>query len=194
MTGNIVVLGLALAGAAGLSISRTSVAPIAFLAGAVGAGRRQPLLAAALGRHCGHARRSYRRNSNGDSPYFALATLLQRDHGRMRSRAYAYQFKTETTMKIVIGFVLSFLIGAGCRYFHIPGGEPAGNSRRAYRACDDAGLHFHGQCLDPKRPSSHDQTLVWWSDWPPEGYGRLDVAGGSLNPREVLSGHGEEYP
>jgi len=38
MTGNIVLLGFALAGAAGLSVSRSSVALIAFLAGAVGAG------------------------------------------------------------------------------------------------------------------------------------------------------------
>jgi len=28
-------------------------------------------------------------------------------------------------MKIVIGFVLSFLIGAGCRYFDIPAASPA---------------------------------------------------------------------
>ena len=27
-------------------------------------------------------------------------------------------------MKIVIGFVLSFLIGAGCRYFDIPAASP----------------------------------------------------------------------
>jgi uncharacterized membrane protein YoaK (UPF0700 family) len=39
MTGNIVLLGFALAGAAGLSVSRSSVALIAFLAGAVGGGR-----------------------------------------------------------------------------------------------------------------------------------------------------------
>ena len=38
MTGNIVLLGFALAGAAGLSVSRSSVALIAFPAGAVGAG------------------------------------------------------------------------------------------------------------------------------------------------------------
>src|SRR5262245_15450627 len=42
----------------------------------------------------------------------------------MRYRAYAYQFKTETTMRIAIGFVLSFLIGAGCRYFDIPAASP----------------------------------------------------------------------
>src|SRR5207237_7974928 len=39
MTGNIVFLGFALAGAAGLSVSRSSVALIAFLAGAVCGGR-----------------------------------------------------------------------------------------------------------------------------------------------------------
>jgi uncharacterized membrane protein YoaK (UPF0700 family) len=39
MTGNIVLLGFALAGAGGLSISRPSVALIAFLAGAVAGGR-----------------------------------------------------------------------------------------------------------------------------------------------------------
>jgi len=39
MTGNIVLLGFALAGAAGLSVSRSSVALIAFLVGAVGGGR-----------------------------------------------------------------------------------------------------------------------------------------------------------
>jgi len=39
MTGNIVLLGFALAGAGGLSVSRSSVALIAFLAGAVGGGR-----------------------------------------------------------------------------------------------------------------------------------------------------------
>ena len=39
MTGNVVLLGFALAGAAGLSVSRSSVALIAFLAGAVGGGR-----------------------------------------------------------------------------------------------------------------------------------------------------------
>jgi XapX domain-containing protein len=42
----------------------------------------------------------------------------------MRNRAYAYQFKTERAMKIAIGFVLSFLIGAGCRYFDIPAASP----------------------------------------------------------------------
>ena len=39
MRGNIVLLGFALAGAAGLSVSRSSLALIAFLAGAVGGGR-----------------------------------------------------------------------------------------------------------------------------------------------------------
>jgi len=39
MTGNIVLLGFALAGVAGLSVSRSSVALIAFLAGAVGGER-----------------------------------------------------------------------------------------------------------------------------------------------------------
>jgi XapX domain-containing protein len=34
------------------------------------------------------------------------------------------EFRTEKTMKIVIGFVLSFLIGAGCRYFDIPAASP----------------------------------------------------------------------
>jgi XapX domain-containing protein len=42
----------------------------------------------------------------------------------MRNPAYAYQFQPETAMKIVIGFVLSFLIGAGCRYFDIPAASP----------------------------------------------------------------------
>src|SRR5206468_9884311 len=52
------------------------------------------------------------------------AIHLQRDHGRMRNRADADQFKTETAMKIVIGFVLSLLIGADCRYFDIPAASP----------------------------------------------------------------------
>src|SRR5215469_12750713 len=39
MTGNVVLLGFAFAGASGLSISRSSVALIAFLAGAVTGGR-----------------------------------------------------------------------------------------------------------------------------------------------------------
>src|SRR5215469_14900630 len=39
MTGNVVLLGFALAGASGLSVSRSSVALIAFLAGAIVGGR-----------------------------------------------------------------------------------------------------------------------------------------------------------
>ena len=207
MTGNVVLLGFAFAGAPGLSISRSSVALIAFLAGAVAGGRmtldvsgrrwvsraflveasllalsaalatinplqpyaviastavamglrnavvrklgvpdltttvltltitglaadsrigrrRQSPLAATRRRDCGDARRSCRRRSNGDSLHFVPACHLQRHHGRMRNRACADRFKTETVMKIVIGFVLSFVIGAGCRYFDIPAASP----------------------------------------------------------------------
>ena len=42
----------------------------------------------------------------------------------MRDRAMQIEFRTETVMKIAIGFVLSFLIGAGCRYFDIPAASP----------------------------------------------------------------------
>src|ERR1700739_4873924 len=42
----------------------------------------------------------------------------------MRNGAYADRVQTEAAMKIVIGFVLSFLIGAGCRFFDIPAASP----------------------------------------------------------------------
>jgi hypothetical protein len=41
---------------------------------------------------------------------------------------------------IAIGFVLSFIIGAGCRDFDYPRGEPASDSRRSHRSRDDSGL------------------------------------------------------
>src|ERR1700722_2820966 len=67
---------------------------------------------------------AYRRNFNGDSLHLAPASRLRRCHRRIRNRTHAYQFKPETAMKIVIGLVLSFLIGAGCRYFDIPAASP----------------------------------------------------------------------
>jgi XapX domain-containing protein len=36
----------------------------------------------------------------------------------------ALVFRREKTVKIAIGFVLSFIIGAGCRYFDIPAASP----------------------------------------------------------------------
>src|ERR1700751_5025476 len=42
----------------------------------------------------------------------------------MRNGAYADRVQTEGDMKIVIGFVLSFFLGAGCRYFNIPAASP----------------------------------------------------------------------
>src|SRR5262249_59224931 len=43
MTGNVVLLGFAVAGASGLSVTRSSLSLVAFLAGAVCGGRRRPL-------------------------------------------------------------------------------------------------------------------------------------------------------
>jgi XapX domain-containing protein len=87
--------------------------------------RRQSPLAPALGRHCGDGRGSYRRRSNSESFHLAPACRLQRNHGGMRRGAIANRIKTETVMiKIAVGFVLSFLIGAGCRYFDIPAASP----------------------------------------------------------------------
>jgi XapX domain-containing protein len=42
----------------------------------------------------------------------------------MRGRPTASVFGRENTVKIAIGFVLSFIIGAGCRYFDIPAASP----------------------------------------------------------------------
>src|SRR5262249_44580172 len=67
-------------------------------------------------------------------------------------------------------------------------GKPASNSRRADRARDDAGLHFHGPCLDRKRPGSDDQRVVRRSYGPSEGPGRPGVAGATPEPGERLSG------
>jgi XapX domain-containing protein len=36
----------------------------------------------------------------------------------------AFVFRREKIVKIAIGFVLSFIIGAGCRYFDIPAASP----------------------------------------------------------------------
>src|SRR5271155_3954381 len=42
----------------------------------------------------------------------------------MRGRPHALVFRRERIVKIAIGFVLSFVIGAGCRYFDIPAASP----------------------------------------------------------------------
>jgi XapX domain-containing protein len=42
----------------------------------------------------------------------------------MRGRPQALVFRRESIVKIAIGFVLSFIIGAGCRYFDIPAASP----------------------------------------------------------------------
>src|SRR5271155_4832620 len=44
----------------------------------------------------------------------------------MRGRPHALVFRRERIVKIAIGFVLSFIIGAGCRYFDIPAASPPG--------------------------------------------------------------------
>jgi XapX domain-containing protein len=44
--------------------------------------------------------------------------------GDVRGRPQALVFRREKIVKIAIGFVLSFIIGAGCRYFDIPAASP----------------------------------------------------------------------
>jgi XapX domain-containing protein len=53
----------------------------------------------------------------------ALAVVFW--HSRdVRSGPQALAFRRERIVKIAIGFVLSFIIGAGCRYFDIPAASP----------------------------------------------------------------------
>jgi XapX domain-containing protein len=152
MTGNIVLLGFALAGAAGLSVTRSSMALIVFLAVAVGGGR----MTLGVSGHRWVSRAFLMETSllalsaalaiiYPLQPYAVIAstgvamglrnavvgklgvadlttTVLTLTITGLRNRAY--HFKPETAMKIVIGFVLSFLIGAGCRYFDIPAASP----------------------------------------------------------------------
>jgi XapX domain-containing protein len=42
----------------------------------------------------------------------------------VRGRPQAVVFRREKVVKIAIGFILSFIIGAGCRYFDIPAASP----------------------------------------------------------------------
>jgi XapX domain-containing protein len=42
----------------------------------------------------------------------------------VRGDKQALVFRGERIVKIAIGFVLSFIIGAGCRYFDIPAASP----------------------------------------------------------------------
>jgi hypothetical protein len=66
----------------------------------------------------------------------------------------ANQFQREAGMKIAIGFVLSFVIGAVPLLRH-SGCRPAGDSGRAHRVGDDAGLQLDGSCVSPKGSAGH---------------------------------------
>ena len=94
-----------------------------------------------------------------DSLNLPPASRLQRYHGRMGNRAYADRIQNGDSYEDRDWFGVEFLDRRRVPVFRYSGGKPAGNSRRAYRARDDAGLQLNGPGLDPKRPSSHDQTL-----------------------------------
>ena len=52
-------------------------------------------------------------------------------------------------IRIAIGFVLSFVIGAGVPIFRHSCRKPSGDPRGAYRLGDDLGLQFDGQNRQP---------------------------------------------
>jgi hypothetical protein len=53
----------------------------------------------------------------GGSLHRLSARRLLRNSGNVRGRPQASVFSKEEVVKIAIGFVLSFIIGAGYRYF-----------------------------------------------------------------------------
>ncbi len=87
-------------------------------------GRRESTLAAACRRNSGEDLRSLSGCSHAG--LFDLTTARGRlwHSCGVRGRSRALVFRREQIVKIAIGFVFSFIIGAGCRYFDIPAASP----------------------------------------------------------------------
>ena len=63
-------------------------------------------------------------------------------------------------MKILIGLLISFLVGAGCRFFDIPSPSPAGPSWRDPRSRDDLRLHVDGSRAEGKGSRCYNEASL----------------------------------
>ena len=92
-------------------------------------------------------------------------------------------------MKIVIGFVLSFLIGAGCRYFDIPAASPPVIPGALIVLAMTLGYTSMDRVLIRKDRAATTKHLCGGPTGLPKA-----MADSALqpNPRDVLSRHGED--
>ena len=97
-------------------------------------------------------------------------------------------------MKIVIGFVLSFLIGAGCRYFDIPAASPPVIPGALIVLAMTLGYTSMDRVLIRKDRAATTKHLCGGPTGLPKAMADAALQADRFNPREVLSGHGEEYP
>jgi XapX domain-containing protein len=73
-------------------------------------------------------------------------------------------------MKIAIGFILSFLIGAGCRYFDRPAASPPVIPGALIVLAMTLGYTSMDRMLISERQSSYDQTPVRGPYWSYSGH------------------------
>ncbi len=78
-------------------------------------------------------------------------------------------------MKIAIGFVLSFIIGAGCRYFDIPAASPPVIPGALIVLAMTLGYTSMDRVLI-RKDRSYDQAPVRRTDWSPHEHGQFDAA------------------